>query len=120
MALVMEPISKWTAKQVLDWMKGKICCMLSRAVLVCLVLCIVKQFIAILCPVMVWSCLLHAHAVHSQDSLMKLVKGRLIAQYLETPRMHNRAVESLLCSSISALIHMISSAKSLQQAWVSA
>lgn len=24
MALVMEPISKWTPKQVLDWMKGNI------------------------------------------------------------------------------------------------
>lgn len=24
MALVMEPISKWTPKQVLDWMKGKV------------------------------------------------------------------------------------------------
>lgn len=24
MALVMEPISKWTPKQVLDWMKGNV------------------------------------------------------------------------------------------------
>lgn len=40
MALVMEPISKWTPKQVVDWMKGRIVYCRVLSVLWILAICI--------------------------------------------------------------------------------
>lgn len=66
MALVMEPISKWTPKQVVDWMKGRIVYCRVLSVLGILAICIralaffvlgrvysVPSIPALLCPVVV-------------------------------------------------------------------